>query len=210
MREREDLLQLFIEHAPVALAMLDRQMRYVAVSRKWLEIHDLHGRDLIGQSHYEIFPDIPEGMEGRASTALWRAKRYWRPNIACREKTAARNGWTGKFGPGSPGTARWAGSLSFPRTSLSTSGRILRCARARRCFKRPRDIAGLGSYALDIDLEVWTSSEVMDEIFGIDKKFERSVKGWAAWSIPKINHRRLPISKMKCWARASLLTGSIG
>jgi diguanylate cyclase (GGDEF)-like protein/PAS domain S-box-containing protein len=59
LREREELLRLFIEHAPVALAMLDREMRYLAVSRRWRQIHDLNDLDLIGRSHYEFFPDLP-------------------------------------------------------------------------------------------------------------------------------------------------------
>ena len=63
LRESKDLLQLFIEHAPVALAMLDREMRYLAVSRRWREIHDLNGRELIGHSHYEFFPNIPESWK---------------------------------------------------------------------------------------------------------------------------------------------------
>ena len=60
LRESEELLQLFIEHAPAALAMFDREMRYVAVSRRWLEEYSLAGREIIGHSHYEIVPDIPE------------------------------------------------------------------------------------------------------------------------------------------------------
>jgi len=63
LREREELLRLFIEHAPVALAMLDREMRYVAASRRWREIHDLNGRDLVGHSHYEFFPNLPESWK---------------------------------------------------------------------------------------------------------------------------------------------------
>jgi diguanylate cyclase (GGDEF)-like protein/PAS domain S-box-containing protein len=60
LRESKELLQLFIAHAPVALAMFDREMRYVAVSRRWLEDYGLVGREVIGHSHYEIIPDIPE------------------------------------------------------------------------------------------------------------------------------------------------------
>ena len=46
-------------HAPAALVMLDRNMRYLAVSRRWsLDFHT--GEDIIGRSHYEVFPEIPE------------------------------------------------------------------------------------------------------------------------------------------------------
>jgi diguanylate cyclase (GGDEF)-like protein/PAS domain S-box-containing protein len=70
LRESKELLQLFIEHAPVSLAMLDREMRYVAVSRQWLEIHGLDGRELIGHSHYEIFPTVPESWKEQHRRAL--------------------------------------------------------------------------------------------------------------------------------------------
>lgn len=69
LRESRDLLQLFTEHAPVALAMLDREMRYVAVSRRWQEIHGLTGHELIGRSHYEIFRNLPESWKAEHGRA---------------------------------------------------------------------------------------------------------------------------------------------
>jgi len=60
LSESRNLLQLFIDRAPAALAMFDREMRYVAVSRRWLEEYSLAGSEIIGHSHYEIVPDIPE------------------------------------------------------------------------------------------------------------------------------------------------------
>src|SRR5262249_11536659 len=39
--------------------MFDREMRYVAVSRRWMQNFGLSG-EIIGRSHYEVFPDLPE------------------------------------------------------------------------------------------------------------------------------------------------------
>jgi PAS domain-containing protein len=45
-------------------------------------------------------------------------------------------------------------------------------------LKSSQKIAGLGSYTTDFIAGKWKSSEVMDEIFGIDSTYERSVPGW--------------------------------
>jgi PAS domain S-box-containing protein len=48
----------FIEQAPVAIAMFDREMRYISASRRWRSDFGLADHVLHGLSHYEIFPEI--------------------------------------------------------------------------------------------------------------------------------------------------------
>jgi PAS domain S-box-containing protein len=58
--ERQAQLELLIEHAPAALAMFDRDMNYIACSRRWRQDYGLGDTCLIGRCHYEVFPEIPE------------------------------------------------------------------------------------------------------------------------------------------------------
>ncbi|MEP3967915.1 MAG: PAS domain S-box protein, partial [Nonlabens sp.] len=54
-----------IVQAPIAVAFLDNQLRYVAHSAKWCTDYKLEKSDLRGLNHYDIFPEISDE---------WRAK----------------------------------------------------------------------------------------------------------------------------------------
>jgi PAS domain S-box-containing protein len=70
LQAREELLKVFVKNVPAAVAMLDHDMQYLQVSDRWCGDY-LHGRtEILGRSHYEIFPDMPERWKEVHSRAL--------------------------------------------------------------------------------------------------------------------------------------------
>ena len=63
LKEREEQLKLFIEYAPATIAMFDNNMDLIAASKRWITDHHLEGQDIMGRSHYEIFPVKDEWKE---------------------------------------------------------------------------------------------------------------------------------------------------
>jgi two-component system sensor histidine kinase UhpB len=51
---------------------------------------------------------------------------------------------------------------------------------SERFLLESQEVGQIGSYDLDIPAGMWTSSKVLDDVFGIDPDYERSVEGWAA------------------------------
>lgn len=82
LQSREQLLKIFVKHVPAAVAMLDRDMRYLQVSDRWRSDFSLDGSEMLGRSHYEIFPDIPE-----------RWKQIHRRALAGETVRAAEDAW---------------------------------------------------------------------------------------------------------------------
>jgi PAS domain S-box-containing protein len=58
-QSREELLKIFVKNVPAGVAMLDRDMRYLQVSDRWCQDYAATSSQLLGNSHYELFPDIP-------------------------------------------------------------------------------------------------------------------------------------------------------
>lgn len=58
LAEREMLLNVLMEEAPVALALFDTDMRYLFATRRWVSDFHLEGQPLIGRSHYEAMPPL--------------------------------------------------------------------------------------------------------------------------------------------------------
>lgn len=63
------LLQYIIEHDH-SIAVMDREMRHIYVSRRFLSDAKVSEEDVIGKNHYEVFPNLPESWKEAHQRAL--------------------------------------------------------------------------------------------------------------------------------------------
>ncbi|HEV7379099.1 MAG TPA: PAS domain S-box protein, partial [Dyadobacter sp.] len=64
------ILSAFVQHAPASVAMFDTDMRYIAMSNRWIEQYQLQDIEVIGVSQYELFPNISEEGKQRHQRIL--------------------------------------------------------------------------------------------------------------------------------------------
>jgi len=55
-----DLMDYIISHARSAIAVFDNDLKNIYVSKRYLKDYKVKEQNVIGKSHYEIFPDIPQ------------------------------------------------------------------------------------------------------------------------------------------------------
>ncbi|MFW6352483.1 MAG: PAS domain S-box protein, partial [Bacteroidota bacterium] len=54
------LMNQVIDSDPSSIAVHDKDLRYLHVSKRYLDDYNLKAKNIIGKHHYEVFPDIPE------------------------------------------------------------------------------------------------------------------------------------------------------
>lgn len=65
-----DAVLALLRSSPSAVAVFDRQMRYLLATDAWKTQYKLGSIDLIGRSHYDIFPEIPESWRDKHRLGL--------------------------------------------------------------------------------------------------------------------------------------------
>ncbi|SEA83343.1 PAS domain S-box-containing protein [Thiothrix caldifontis] len=170
MRESEARLRLFIEHAPASIAMFDHEMCYLAASNRWKQDFGLPDElVIIGRSHYEVFPEIPE-----------RWKALHRRGLAGETLNADEDPFERL-----DGTTQWLKWEVRPWfTADGQVGGILTAAeevtermlarkalhQSREDLNRAQAVGQLGSWRLDVGRNVLSWSDENYRIFGVPKE----------------------------------------
>ncbi|NET88152.1 MAG: PAS domain S-box protein [Kamptonema sp. SIO1D9] len=72
----QELLELFVEQTPVAVAMCDRQMNYLIASRQWSEDLGI-AEDLKGKSFYELGREVSDRTRAKLQKSITGSHETW-------------------------------------------------------------------------------------------------------------------------------------
>ncbi|MEL0650712.1 PAS domain S-box protein [Algibacter sp. TI.3.09] len=70
LEQKDKFNKIFIEQAAPSISMLDRDMKYIAVSEKWKQVYNMVDIDVVGMSHYDVFPNLTDSRKTQHQKCL--------------------------------------------------------------------------------------------------------------------------------------------
>lgn len=70
LEKKQAMLRSFVQYVPTAVAMLDNDLNYLSVSKRWLQEFHFNSSEIIGKNLYTINPNIPDERKTIYNRAL--------------------------------------------------------------------------------------------------------------------------------------------
>ena len=189
LRESEERLRLFIEHAPASLAMFDRQLRYLSASRRWLADYRLGDQELLGQCHYDVFPEISEEWKRVHQRAL--AGEVVRAEADRFERADGSVDWIRwEVRPWRDADGGVGGIIIFSE-DISEITRAAEAAReSEQWLRLAQNAAGAGTWQWDLRTNENVWSDALWDLYGIKKGSRRpAYDAWREAMVPEDRER---------------------
>ena len=177
LKEEEEKYRLLVQNQTELIVKVDAEGKFLYVSPSYCQLFGMEESELLNKT---FMPLVHEN--DREKTAAEMEKLYHPPYTCYIEQRAkTRLGWrwlawsdkaivdeNGNI-KSIVGAARDITEQKNIETALQESELLLR---------KTQEIARLGSYVLDVNSGFWTSSRILDELFGIDQSSVKNVESW--------------------------------
>lgn len=137
-----------------------------------------HWTDLIGQTDYDVFSEEYADAYYRLEKKVF-AGMPVAHEIQETLTNDGKKGWVdNRKYPITDESGEIIGLYGIARDITELKQTEVALKESEFFFKESQRAASIGSYKADFISGTWESSEVLDQIFGIDKNYNRSIQGW--------------------------------
>ncbi|MBJ6724188.1 PAS domain S-box protein [Geomesophilobacter sediminis] len=178
LRASESRQRTLLDNIPLGITLVDREHRIVMVNRTTSEWFGRAAESFVGKHCYEQFknrericdycPGIVSVRSGLVSNIDTEGVRADGGTFAVHLRTFPLLDQSG----GITGFIEVVEDI----TGLKRAEDALRLSEAK--LKESQRVAHIGHYEFDIEARLWTCSEELEEIFGIDDAYSRDLNGW--------------------------------
>jgi PAS domain S-box-containing protein len=181
VRESLSLLQATLESTADGILVVDRAGDVVSFNNQFVELWGVPKRVLATRDDATLIDFVASQLADPASFTDGIARLYAHPDEESFDTLLFGDGRAfERFSrPQSIGDEIVGRVWSFRDVTMRTRGQRS-LAESEENLRDAQAIARVGSYVYDIASDVWTSSETMDDIFGIDASYVRDFAGWLA------------------------------
>lgn len=176
MKEKESINNLFVEHAPAAIAIFDRNLCYLSASRRWMSHYNLKS-NIIGRHHYDVFPEIRKLQSWKevhqrslaGSHEKGEADRFVRADGKVQYLNWEIHPWH-KADDSIGGIMMFSHDVTDEvenRARLKSAQKELELAEERLRQSTAAGNVGIWDWKIDDDILVW--NEQMFQLFGVDE-----------------------------------------
>lgn len=168
--------RIFVEQAPHAIAMFDQNMCYMAASQQWVKDYNLSGNQLIGQSHYEIFPEIGDDWKKIHQECLQGSINQ--VDEAYFERADGTDQWiTWDVRPWYISDRNIGGLIMYTANITHIKEKDADKRRIEEILDRTNEIARIGTWEVDLISDKILWSRVTKEIHEVPKDYEPELEG---------------------------------
>lgn len=156
-----------LEGSPSAIAVFDREMRYLFHNASWSQEWGVEGRDLRGSAHYEVFPDVPQRWRDVHARCMAGAHERHEDDTFVNVR-GEREWLRWEAGPWRDATGAIGGI--FVRTERTTEQHSAdeELRRTHQRLQEASRLARVGYWDWDLGTDAVTWSAEVYELFGVD------------------------------------------
>ena len=180
LKRSEALYHDLVETSQDLIWQCDAQGRYVYLNPAWEGVFGYKAEEMLGKRFADFQTPAQAERDSREFARLMRGNevKSYETIHKSRDGHDIHLVFNAKFVRDNAGKITGTRGTAYDITERK---RIEGAVKEREFWIRESQrVASLGSYVLDLGTGRWTSSEILDNVFGIDKDHDRSVRGWSA------------------------------